>query len=213
MKKSKIMFAFFLITLVYSFSTINAESNRAKKPTEGQAVITNLGAGIHGGHYFLDGRLFVGMDFFSAALSASEDSDTGGTINMDLSLATTLLDVRYHLFESSGFYLQGGLASRNWKLEGTSKDVNGRDEFNITVEWPSIGTLVGIGGNWVADFGLSGGVSLGFLMGGAPTLDGEDNSAGGVYQAELDSELSQAEDLFSQYANTPLISAYIGWSF
>jgi len=186
------------------------DTHRFTHKLQFQGIASNLGSGIHGG-YHLNNKYYYGLDILTLTIHSSAQSASGGTIKTDGQLATDIISIRYFPFNSSGFYVHGGVALRNWIVDATSTSNSGEEEFTIHLEFPRTAAFFGIGGNWITKLGISGGLGVGLIVGDSPTASGEDKV--GNLQTELESELDKITNDFQEYATFPLIYGNLGLSF
>ncbi len=181
-----------------------------------QLMATTFGTGASMGLNLSD-HFYLGAEYYAIALTAKGANEED--INGDF--ATGQLLLRVHPFESSGFYLQAGLVQRNWKFELTHRDTIGSStetaDFKLTMEWPVSATNYAIGFNWVSDFGLSGGLSLGAITGEKPELSGKiENITGPITQEEIDEEVDElyrSEKIDERFSTVLVIGLYLGYNF
>lgn len=191
---------------------------RSQRPSQVQLESTIvLGSGV-ALSYNLGDHLLIGADYYAASYEGEgENTDNNETVKADFS--TSELFVRYYLFENSGFYLSGASVFRNWKITVTGSDYIGDSgqiaNYELTAEWPTTGFGYGLGFNWIADFGLSGGLYLGVLTGGNPELKGKvDNNL--ISQADVDKEVDEIEkeeEFGDRYNTISVIRFSIGYNF
>lgn len=189
---------------------LKTDTYRSSRRFQFQGLQTNLGPGVHGGYHF-NNRYYSGLDIFTTNYSVNGLSASGGILRTRGILATDLASVRYFLFDSYGFYVQGGVAYRNWTVEATSTSKSGVEEYTIRLEFPPLASFFSIGGNWIHKWGVSGGLGAGIISGEAPTVTGSDQV--GNLQNELDAEIDTIKNDFDSYANFPLVYANIGYTF
>ncbi|MGK5091424.1 hypothetical protein WDW89_05315 [Deltaproteobacteria bacterium TL4] len=186
-----------------------------KSPLQIQLAATTVGPGLHAGYHIND-VIFLGLEATSTSISQSS-TDAAGTVEATLDFSTQVVMLRVSPFKGS-FFLQGGVVNRSWTVEasGTSLIGDSGEEgvLAVKVDFPSPAFNVGLGWNWIADFGLSGGLGFGVISGGNPTVDME---AAGVYSVIPDEEIQKEEDDFadsmSAFATFPYVHINIGWNF
>ncbi len=211
----KVILTLFLMTIPFA----GLAGIRDDRSSQIQLMATNFGNGVSLGMNFSD-HIFVGAEYFSIELTG-DGEDTANQEEYDADFANLQLNVRYYPFESSGFYAQAGYVQRNWKfvVTGTGEvgDSAQTADYKLTVEWPSTGANLGLGFNWMADFGLSGGLFLGAITGGKPTAKGEiSNESGVINQNDVDKEVDEMyerEKLDERFSTIPLIAFYLGFNF
>ena len=208
-------FILFLIVVCLPFSVF--AGIRSDRPGQLQYMTTTLGSGLSLG-YNLGDHLLFGANYFGITLEGDGDN-TANNETAKAEFSTTELMLRYYLFEGSGFYLKGAAVMRNWKFTVTGSDFIGDSgtiaNYEMIAEWPTTGVSYGLGFNWIADFGLSGGIYLGMISGGEPELRGKvDNGA--ILQEDVDKEIAEIEEeekFGEKYSNVPIIGAHIGFNF
>ena len=206
-----------IMMLVVGFPFLTFAGIRNKRPIQAQLMgALILGNGVSVG-YNLNDHLFLGGEYFSMKLTSKNEDDND---EINIAFSTTQLNARYHLFENSAFYLQAGLAQRNWKVEANGTGDIGLSgvtaDYTWTFEWPKTAFSYGLGFNWIADFGLSGGFYLGMLSGSKPTLKGKINHAAGfILQPEIDREINEyyKKNNLDRFSSIPVIAGYIGYNF
>lgn len=181
------------------------------KPTQVQLVAGSVGIGVGVG-YFFNSQLYGGWDFrvASAARTTSSGSyDYEATANF----ATHIFLARYSIWQDNPFYLQGGLAYRDWDTRATSFERGTNTKVaTLEVEFPAIAFNYGVGWNWIADSGFSGGLGLSLLSGGPPTVKIKENRRV-LSDAAIKDQENDAEEIFSAFANVPLLTFNTGWNF
>jgi hypothetical protein len=207
-----------VLLLAISLPALGHAGIRSERPSQVQIETTlALGSGV-ALSYNLGDHLLIGANYYAASYEGEgENTDKDETYKADFS--TSELYLRYYLFENSSFYFSGASVFRNWKITVTGSDYIGDSgqtaNYELTAEWPTAGFAYGLGFNWIADFGLSGGLYLGVLTGGNPELKGKvDNDL--ISQADVDKEVDEIEkeEKFGDRYNTvSIIRLSIGYNF
>lgn len=184
---------------------------RGEMPIQVQLLSSNIGEGVSLGYNF-NSTVFIGVE---SLLRKEEIVESQVLVTGDLT--THQLIARFSVWDDSGFYIELGAASRKWVIEGVGyscvgdwPDYTCSDQIHIKWEWPAVAGVYGIGWNWIADFGFSGGLGISVYAGEDPELIVEDLN-GGATEAQLQYEKKQIES----YTNTAVGSLYfnIGWNF
>lgn len=201
----------FLISLAFPFVSFADE----KKSIQLQLLGSNIGSGAHLG-YHLNDMFFVGADMSAISIS-SDEKDSSGTVTAELKFSTQVFMLRISPF-SGAFYIQGGMVSRKWDLEatGVSQIGDSGESGTVTAEvkFPRSAANVGLGWNWISDFGLSGGLGLGTIMGGDPKVEMTvTDTTGTVTDSDIQEEEDQLKSDMKQFANVPYVHLQIGWNF
>ena len=114
--------------------------------------------------------LFLGAQ--SIRLDFKWEEENGDFTQVDGS--NQLLMLRLSPF-SGAFYLMAGPVFVDWRenvahtTEVADSGVTARISYKTT--FPSTGLLYGLGGNWVSDSGLSGGIGFGFIAAKPPSVE------------------------------------------
>lgn len=206
-----------LLMLLLTLPFVAFAGIRDTRSSQIQLLGSNFGSGLSLGYHFGD-MLFLGAEYFSITLE-SEGENTANEETVKGDFSTTNLHLRFFPFEGSGFYLQGGLISRVWKITVTGTDVIGDSGQSATYEleakWPSTAINYSLGFNWIADFGLSAGINLGVITGDDPELKGKVDDPS-ISQADVDKEVDEIEEeekFGETYSTLPIVGLYLGFSF
>ena len=203
-----------LVAVLCSFSISTAYA-ADKKPIQiqlgGNLIGTGLGVGYH-----VNDVVFIGLDYMTASME-SESTDTSGTVKQELDFSTQIFLARISPFSGS-FYFQAGLVSRNWEASATGVsqigDSSGVGVVTAKATFPSTGYAFGLGWNWIADFGLSGGLGFGLISGGVPEADLSAVATAGTFnQEDLDEEEKKFQKDMEVFSSFPYAGITIGWNF
>lgn len=218
MKVQKILLVLSVFITAILFAGNLYANNREKHPIQLQLLGSSVGSGVSLG-YHLNNLVFLGVD--SSALTYEEESQysTGDVYEkIELDFSTAIALVRVSPFDSSGFYIQGGVVSRSWEATGTAYDPDNDFTINPSNEWviiklkfPDTAANIGIGGNWIWDSGFSLGIGMGTITGGAPTV--ELKYGGTTTVAEAEAERQKIEDDAEQFSSIGYGYFTIGWNF
>lgn len=217
-KRNKIHKIISILLVIAALPFLTFAGTRSDRPSQVQLMATALGSGVSLG-YNLGNHFLFGANYYG--ITAEEP--TGVTENKETAkfeFSTTELMLRYYPFEDGGFYLQGSSIFRNWMItvSGYDSDFQGSTKatnYELKAEWPSSAISYGLGFNWIADFGLSGGLYIAAITGGEPELRGKVDDPT-ILQSYVDSavdEMEQREKFGEKYSTIINIGATIGFNF
>lgn len=211
---------FFQIIILPGF-ILGADSGgaRTENPFQLQASGSNLGVGgeigIHLASWF-----YIGAESYSFHEDGEGEQDDKDVEPPKISadFDTAMASVRLSPFSWSGFYFQLGSVSRDWLWTITGKGYLGDDTTNIAewhaeIEWPITGAYYGVGFNWIADFGLSGGFGGGTIVGGPPKVTKVEVDHPAVSQDDIDKASDELENDLERFNNIPFAHIRIGFNF
>ncbi|MGK0289812.1 MAG: hypothetical protein ACI86H_001259 [bacterium] len=209
-----------LITIILGLVLTLPTSSFAKEKgwVELQALGATTGVGAHLGVHLTD-YIFIGLQ--ATAYNTDFESDqSDSTVTGTIDLKTQLAILRVSPF-SGAFYLQAGAVNRNWELVASGTEQVGDSgttvsaDYSVKVTFPEQATNIGIGWNWMASFGLSGGLGIGVIT-GAPakaelTIDRTVYTT--VTDAQIEEEEQNIEDELKGLTTFPYITVSIGFTF
>jgi len=207
-----IFITFFLIGMV-NITTSFADNSRQERMFQLQALVTTLGSGAALGVQISD-MFYVGGDFTSLTYD-EKNSDESERLKLDFSTQIAL--VRIYPLSSSGLFFQGGVVSRKWTAEGWSYDSNNdgtidsNEWVKVKLTFPSTATMIGLGGNWIADWGLSFALGLNYITGGAPDVEIETGFA--ASQSDIDREEARIKEDAKQFETIAQVYLGLGYAF
>lgn len=213
--KTKSLFFTLISTAFFCLVSMNGFA-ADKKPIQLQLLGTTVGSGFSGGYHFND-IFFAGLDYSSISLESSS-TDESGTVTVELDFVTQILLLRASPFSGS-FYLQAGAVMRNWEVKGQGASLIGDSGqsgiVDAKVTFPSPAYNFSLGWNWIAGFGLSGGIGLGIIMGGEPDVELTATAESGppIPEEEVEKEEKEFKDEMAAYKTFPYIVGTIGWNF
>lgn len=206
-----------LVVMLFILPCMAFAEIRSERPTQIQLVGANLGGGVQLG-YNLGDHFLVGADYI-VLNTEGEGEETENNETYKINFATSGLYLRYYPFSAAGFYVSAASIFRTWKItvEGNDEigDSGERADYELTAEWPQGAVRYGLGFNGTASFGLSGGIFLGMISGGEPTLKGKVDSDL-ISQEDVDKEIDEIEkeEKFGEkYSNVAYIALSIGYNF
>ncbi|RLA07683.1 MAG: hypothetical protein DRQ51_05280 [Gammaproteobacteria bacterium] len=183
------------------------------RPIQLQVMTSTVGTGIHGGYHIND-KFYVGLDHTSYDTKIDDDS-SNSSVEVKLKFNTNILLARYAPF-GNVFYLQAGLVNRSWDVDAVGTEEIGDSgvvaRVDANVSFPSTALNVGVGWNWIAKFGLSGGFGVGIINGGAPEVDLSVNN-NTISDADIKKEEDEFEDDLSAFSTFPYLHGFIGYNF
>lgn len=213
----KLKSLFFTLALTAFFCLLSMNGFAAdKKPIQLQLLGSTVGSGISGGYHFND-IFYAGLDYTTFSLESSS-TDESGTVTVELDFTTQIVLLRASPFSGS-FYLQAGAVMRTWEVKGQGVSLVGDSGqsgiVDAKVTFPSPAYNVSLGWNWIAGFGLSGGIGFGAIMGGEPDVELSATAESGpaIPQDEIDKEEKEFKDDMAAYKTFPYIVGTIGWNF
>lgn len=226
-REIKSFFLTTMLTITMIISITNplqaGDMERTTYPVQVQGMgVSFLGNGGSLGLHFTN-TFYLGIEGFSNKYKGSESnvSDAGitETYDWEFKLSTSILVFRVSPFSESGFYLQLGRVNRTWRYVvdfvseiGDSGQIGiGRGE----VTWPSEANDIALGWAWIAAPGISWGLGLGLISGGAPTSKITLNDP--VLQDSLQSDIKIEEDKLDKdlkkYSTIPYGYLHLGLNF
>ena len=118
---------------------------------------------------------------------------------------------------SGAFYLMAGPAFVDWRenaaVTGEVGDSGVITLISYKTTFPSTGLLYGLGGNWVSDSGLSGGIGFGRIAAEQPTVEIEiTETSEGQEVNDADIEKHRLTLINASRTITDIVLA-IGWNF
>ena len=206
--KILVCFCFLVICSIFVPSNSSADD---KLPLEFQAILSFPGNGIHVGYHYND-FLFLGAQ--SIRLDFKWEEENGDFTQVDGS--NQLLMLRLSPF-SGAFYLMAGPAFVDWRenaaVTGEVGDSGVTARISYKTTFPSTGLLYGLGGNWVSDSGLSGGIGFGFIAAKPPSVEIEITKIPeGQEVSDADIEKHRQYLIDASRTITYIVLA-IGWNF
>lgn len=139
------------------FDSSESVFTRNQKRIQLQFLSSTLGSGLGAGWY-ISPSLYTGIENYKDELSVST-----GTLTVAVKFNTTLIFVRHFTSNDSGFYLQGGLAQRDWNVSGENSSTN----HEAKIVWNDTIPNFGVGWSWIGDSGISGGIQISKIIGSA----------------------------------------------
>ena len=206
--KILVCFCFLVICSIFVPSNSSADD---KLPLEFQAILSFPGNGIHAGYHYND-ILFLGAQ--SIRLDFKWEEENGDFTQVDGS--NQLLMLRLSPF-SVAFYSMAGPDFLDWTenaaVTGEVGDSGVTARISYKSTFSSTGILYGLGGNWVSDSGLSGGIGFGIIAAKPPSVEIEitENPEG---QEVSDADIEKhRQTLINESSNVTHIVLAIGWNF
>lgn len=208
------LFKFFLIGFSFCFSSFFVFADgkdRSERPIQLQLLSSSAGQGFSAGYNF-NSTWYGGLQYTFSDYSSNEFIKVSGTFTTINALG------RASIWEDSAFYVELGILQRDWVLEAESGGYMGKPfyqtyttKYQVKVEYPSTGLSGGIGWNWIADFGLSGGLGLGIMTGAKPEITVSDGNNLATDE-QIEYEEKEWEDYYTLNSFF-IISARIGYNF
>jgi hypothetical protein len=209
----KVKYIFLL--LVFVFVLNSAYAGERQRPIQLQLMNSITGFGFHAG-YHLNDKFYFGLENTSISFDSDDDGGADSDVEVKLDFSTSSILARYAPFAGI-FYLQAGIVQRSWDVEAKGSEKigdSGREaEVKADISFPSNAFSVGVGWNWIAKFGLSGGVGFGLINGGAPTVDSLTVNDNTISQSDINKEKEEFEDDLSKFKNFPYVNGFIGFNF
>ena len=205
-----------LLLLIFSSILFNNNifadgKTRGEFPIQVQLLSGNVGAGPSIG-YNINDMIYVGSDSLS-----KEETATSGSVIGTASFKTNLISVRFSTWDDSGFYLQAGAGSADWSMNISGPGYIGTttmeysNKMNVKFKWPGSATMAGLGWNWIADSGFSGGLGFQSIGVGEPEITVTDTE-GEATAAEIAEEETYYKTTFSSYSSALNIYVNFGWN-
>ena len=170
-------------------------------------LISSWGSGIEGDYIFKDDINFGG-NYHSTTM----DIDSSGTsvkVKGNLKFKTFELYARYFfrgLEFTNGFFGQGGIAIRDWKVDADYTEISTGDKVaSIEMKWNPLVLTTGLGWGKIWDNGFSFKTSIVGLWGGKREIEYTEN----LYKIE-ESSKKDLEDVSNIYSK---INLFLGYSF
>ncbi len=203
-----------ILWLSICYAAIGHADNARKERTVHFGV---MGSIIGSGGFFglqIFEMIYLGGNFTSFAYD-EKNSDETELIELDLSTQTALL--RIYPISDWSFFFQGGYVSRDWKIQGWSYDSNDDgtihpDEWvKATLTFPKSASMVGLGFEWIADWGLTFSLGINAIIGDAPEVEIESGSD--AVQEDIDREEENLEKEAEGLETIPQVYLSLGYAF
>jgi hypothetical protein len=176
------------------FDSSESVFTRNQKRIQLQFLSSNIGSGLGAGWY-ISPSLYTGIENYSY-----DEAISTSTLTVTANFNTTLIFVRHFTSNDSGFYLQGGLAQRDWNVTGENSSTN----HEVKIVWNDTMPNFGVGWSWIGDSGISGGIQITKNLGSSGTVT--------TKNATTSQEASYAS-LSSSYASVMLLGFSVGYNF